>query len=110
MKPKYVISLLLVLVGTNLFTYETSRYFTTCVLLKRARARVEDVVESQQAGGVEPRGQPFRVQIDRAIGNAGGMYYGWNEGLLYWGIGGLLAISGLLVTRLEPSQKDVAPE
>lgn len=107
MKTKSIVSLVLVLVGTNLLTYATARYLTTYEVLTHARARVNAVLERQRAGEQRP-GQSTESQIDMAVGQAGGMYYWWNEGLLYWGAGGLLVISGLLVTRLEPLRKDAA--
>jgi hypothetical protein len=105
MKPKYVVALVLVLVGTNLFTYATARYWTTQHVLRAARQRVVAAQEKHRAG--ERRlGQTLEDQIQMAVNNAGGLYYWWNDGLLHWGVGGLLVISGILVTRLEPRRGD----
>jgi hypothetical protein len=107
MKLKHLVALVLVLVGTNLFTFATSRYWTTKDVLTRARERVSAVRERQRAGE-QRHGQSPESQIDMAIGMAGGMYYWWNDGLLYWGVGGLLTISGILVTRLDIRKTNAA--
>lgn len=105
MKTKHVVALVLVLVGSNLFTYATTRYWTTRHVLSQARERVVAVQERQRAGEQRP-GQTPELQIQRAVSMAGGMYYWWNDGLIYWGAGGLLFISGILTTRLEQRGKN----
>jgi len=105
MKSKHIVALVLVLAGTNLFTYATTRYWTTEHVLSRERERVMAVVENRRAGEQHP-GQTLETQIRLAVGMAGGMYYWWNDGLIYWGAGGLLAISGVLVAFLEPRKND----
>lgn len=104
MKTKHLIALILVLVGTNLFTFATSRYWTTKHVLTRARERVIKVMEQQRSGETRP-GQSLELQIQRAISMAGGMYYWWNDGLIYWGAAVLLTLSGLAVTRYELRKK-----
>jgi hypothetical protein len=103
-KTKYLIALSLVLVGTNLFTFATSRYWTTKHVLTRAREHVITVMEQQRSGETRTGLSP-ELQIQRAIGMAGGMYYWWNDGLIYWGAAVLLTLSGLAVTRYELRKK-----
>lgn len=103
MKTKHFIALILVLVGTNLFTYATSRYWTTKHVLTRALERVSAVTEQQRSGEAHP-GQSPELQIRRAISGAGGMYYWWNDGLFYWGAAVVLTLSGLAVTGYEPQK------
>ena len=105
MRTKNLVALILVLVGTNLFTYATARYWTTQHVLTRAGERVVDIFEKQKAGE-QPIGQSPEKQILLAVSFAGGMYYWWNDGLIYWGAAVLLTFSGLAVTRYEPRKKD----
>jgi hypothetical protein len=107
MKPKYLVALALVLVGTNLFTYATARYWTTRHVLARARERVLAVQADEHAGVVHV-GQDPDSSIQMAVNNAGGLYYWWNEGLIYWGAGSVLILSGLLVTKLNSHNKSTA--
>ena len=100
-KAKNIIALLLVLSGTNLFTYTTARYRTTREVLQRARERVATVLENQRRDE-QRSGQIPERQIQLAVKNAGGLYGGWNQDVTYWGAGCVLAISGVLVTFYEP--------
>lgn len=107
MKTKYLIALILVLVGTNLFTFATTRYWTTKHVLTRAQERMNSALRKEglyervyQSGGA--RSAP----LHSAIPEAGGMYYWWNDGLLFWGAAVLLTLSGLAVTRYGPLTKD----
>jgi hypothetical protein len=58
-------------------------------------------MEQQRRGETRPGQNPER-QIQMAISMAGGMYYWWNDALIYWGAAVLLTLSGLAVTRYEP--------
>jgi hypothetical protein len=106
MRSKYFTALALIFLGTNLFTYATTRYWTTNHVLTRASEHTAEIMDRQRAGQLRPDQPPDRLILS-AIGNAGGMYHWWNEGLLYWGAAGVLIISGFLVTKLD-SRKDVA--
>src|SRR6266436_801720 len=105
MKTKHFVALVLLLAGTNLFTYATARYWTTHLVLTRARERVKAVLEKQRAEGQRPDQSP-ESGIDMAVSMAGGMYGWWNDGLSYWGSGAVLVISGILVTQLETRKKN----
>jgi len=97
-KAKVLISLLLVLLGTNLFTYATTRYKTTKGVLTRAGERMDEALKKEglyeQVYSAE---HPRFISITQAISLAGGMYYWWNDALTYWGAAGLLIIIGVLV-------------
>ncbi len=95
------------LVGTNLFTFATARYWTTKHVLTRAQERMDSALKKE--GLYEqfyPSDRPRSVSLTFAIPFAGGMYYWWNDGLIYWGAAILLILSGLAVTRYEPRTKD----
>jgi hypothetical protein len=104
-KTKYLIALALVLIGTNLFTYATARYWTTRHVLTRAHERVVAALDRQRSGEIRPGQSPDR-EIMTAVSMAGGRYYWWNDGLIYWGAAFLFTFSGLAVTRYEPRKKD----
>lgn len=105
-KPKYFIALILVLIGTNLFTFACSRYWTTRHVLSQASERVSTVM-AQQEGGDAAVDFSSWPRIRHAIEWAGGRYYWWNAGLVYWGGGVVLILSGLAVTRYQPRTKNV---
>ncbi len=86
------------LVGTNLFTHATTRYITTRRVLTSARDRLEIALKTEGLyEQVFPSNRPRSIPITSAISQAGGMYYWWNDGLAYWGDGGILALVGSLV-------------
>lgn len=97
--------MILVLIGTNLFTFATSRYWTTGHVLKRAEEGVIAVMEKQEIVSASSDHQPY-TGILRAISGAGGIYYWWNDGVIFWGAGVVLILSGLAVTRYEPLKND----
>ena len=99
MKTKNFVALGLLLIGTNVFTYATTRYWTTDHVLSSAEDRVAKVIERRRAGEERP-GQDYESQIQIAVGMAGGMYHWYNDALLFWGVGGVLVVSGLLTARL----------
>ena len=105
MKTKYLLAFILVLLGTNVFTFATARYWTTRHVLTRAHESVVAVLDKQRAGELRP-GQTPEMQIQRAVSMAGGMYYWWNDGLAYWGVGAIFTLSGLAVMAYEPRRKD----
>jgi hypothetical protein len=109
MKPKHVIALILLLVGSNIFTFATTRYLTTRDVLTTAQQRMESALKKEGLyDQVYPSDRPRSVALALAIHEAGGMYYWWNEGLLYWGLGGLLAIAGALVPLVQSRRQHVA--
>lgn len=113
MKPKYIVSLILILVGTNLFTYATARYWTTGYVLTRAKERTYAALRKEGLDYLiyppeKITASKPNISVFMAINQAGGMYYWWNEGLLYWGLGSVLAISGLLATQLVSKKHDDA--
>ncbi len=97
MKPKYIVAVILILVGTNLFTYATARYWTTGYVLTRAKERTYAALRKE---GLDYLIYPPEkiiaskpnFSVFMAINQAGGMYYWWNDGLLYWGLGSVLVI------------------
>jgi len=107
MKTKLLIGLILVLLGTNLFTYATARYTTTEHVLKRARERVEAALKKEglyeQVYLNDPR---HGVSVNLAISGAGGMYYSWNRALSFWGVAVLLIVTGILLPLVRSRKKD----
>lgn len=105
-KPKYFIALALVLIGTNLFTFATTRYWTTKHVLTQAQDNLDAALKKEGLyDKIYPPDHPRNVAIMWAIGHSGGMYYWWNDGLIYWGAAVVLTLSGLAVTRFEPRAK-----
>jgi hypothetical protein len=106
MKPKLIIGLLLVLVGTNLFTFATTRYLTTKHVLTRAEERMDAALKKEGLyESVFPKDRPLSVEISLAISQAGGWYYWENDAVIYWGGAILLVITGLAATRYEQRKK-----
>ncbi|MAE59954.1 MAG: hypothetical protein CMJ49_01205 [Planctomycetaceae bacterium] len=99
-KSNVIVSIVFILIGTNVFTYATARYLTTSIVLSRAEQRTESALRDR----LRDQGIPEQVfqnnrqaKIGYAIRSAGGMYYWWNTALAYWGIGILLTVTGLAV-------------
>lgn len=114
MKAKFLIGLVLMLVGTNLFTYATTHYWTTSYVLPRAlsgtysalrQAGHYDLIYPPETNSTE---QKPNSSVFMAINMAGGMYYWWNDGILYWIAGGLLTVSGVLVPFVQSRQRATA--
>ena len=109
MKTKLFIGLVLVLLGTDLFTYATSRYMTTKYVLTRARERMEAALKKEELyEQVYRTDQPRIGPISLAISQAGGMYYWWNDGLVFWGAAVLLTATGILVPFVQPRRMNAA--
>ena len=81
MKTKHLIALVLVLLGTNIFTYATARYWTTGHVLTRAQERTyaalrkEGLYELIYPPEKFPTAKPPNISVFMAIHEAGGMYY-----------------------------------
>jgi hypothetical protein len=106
MKTKHFLALVFVLVGTNLFTFATTRYWTTRHVLTQATERMNAALRKEGLyEQLYPPDRPRRVSLSLAIDQAGGMYYWWNDGLIYWGTAVVLTLSGLAVTRYAPTTK-----
>ena len=107
MKTKHLVALVLVLLGTNLFTFASTRYWTTKHVLTRAQERMDAALKAEGLyEQVYPSDRPRSVPLSLAIGLAGGMYYWWNDGLIYWGAAVLFILSGLAVFRYRAPTKD----
>jgi hypothetical protein len=103
MKPKYIIALALVLAGTNLFTFATTRHLTTEEVLTRAQERMDTALENHGLyTQVHPEDRPRSADLELAINLAGGMYYWYNEAVVCWGAAAILTFSGLAVSRYQP--------
>jgi hypothetical protein len=104
---KNLVALVLVLAGTNLFTFATTRYLTTKDVLTQAQERMNAALKKEGLyEEVFPDDRARSVAIVLAIPLAGGMYYWWNDGLKYWGAAIVFILSGLAVTRYETRRKN----
>lgn len=109
MKTKLFVAVVLVLVGTNLFTYTTTRYETTRTVLIRAEERLKAALNTEGLyEQVFPADQPRSAAVVLAISQAGGGYYWWNDALWYWGAAVILTISGFLVPFVGLRRRDAA--
>jgi hypothetical protein len=109
MKGKHLIGFLLILIGTNTFCFATTRYWTTRYVVTRAQERLDVALKKEGLWEqVHPVDGPSKVSLMLAISLAGGMYYWWNEGLIYWGAGFVLTAAGVLVSKYEPRKKNAA--
>jgi hypothetical protein len=106
-KAKYLVGLVLVLVGTNLFTFATTRYQTTRDVLTAAKERVTATLRKEGYYDTPTPADPHGVKINLAISQAGGMYYWWNDGLVYWGAAVVLTLSGFAVMCFRPRENAV---
>jgi uncharacterized membrane protein len=112
-KTKHFIGLVLVLVGTNLFTFAASRYWTTQHVLIRAQDRLDaaltkDGLYDQVYPIPDGRPRPQSVDIPLAVRNAGGSYYWWNAAIGYWLVGVLLVLVGVGIMFYVPQKKPAA--
>jgi len=106
MKIKYIIALVLILAGTNLFSYAATRYATTESVLIQAGNRTTDFLEKEgilKADGID--NLPLRNGILIRIHTAGGIYFWGNDGRVLCLLGGVLTAIGIVVTRYEPARK-----
>jgi len=105
---KAFLSVLLILIGSNICTYAATRYITTRDTLTTARGKVETFLRTS---GVLPAidDAPMIDPTDlaaagkRLVGDvalAGGMYHWWNDSLPYYGIGIVLCVAGVLTWNL----------
>ena len=102
MKIKHIIAFVIFVVGTNVFTYATTRYWTTAHVLNRGQSNMEAALKREGLYEAVYLSQgPNAVQLRMAIRGAGGMYYWYNDGLIYWGAGALLMIIGALIPLVE---------
>lgn len=110
MKSRSLIAVLLLLVGTNLFVYATTRQWTTKHVLTNAKTRLEtamrDVGLYDQVFPADDSQKRSTASI--AIALAGGRYYWWNDAIPYWAFGGFLTVSGLAVAGYRPKAKAAA--
>jgi hypothetical protein len=97
-----VVSACFLVAGTAVFTYATTRTWTTELVLQHAGGRVAEYLESHNLlRGPTNRDVPIAedVQLEsRAlvgiVHGVGGMYYWWNDAIPYWGAGLLLFAVG----------------
>jgi hypothetical protein len=99
-KTNHLIAILLLLLGTNLMTFAATRYWTTSSVLTAAQKRMDAALKKEGLyEQVYPSDRPRSVALILAIPDAGGMYYWWNEALVYFAVGVVVSASGLAVTR-----------
>jgi hypothetical protein len=109
LKTKLVIGLVLMLIGTNLFTYATTRYSTTKRVLTDAFERVDAAIKKEETQEQYSSDRPpLILPIGRAVTQAGEMYYWWNGALRFWAVAVLLIASGVFVPFVESRRTNVA--
>ena len=104
-KVKYIIAAGLLVAGTAVFTYATTRTWTTELVLTRAGQRVSAYLEAHDLLGgrsnadvsVDENTHLESRQLLGSVYLAGGMYYWWNDAIPYWGLGTLLFATGWVV-------------
>jgi hypothetical protein len=97
MKKKHIVAAVLLFVGTNLFTYATTRYLTTKHVIGIVDERLSVLIEKEGLLPWESPGRPLR----QVTMHAGGMYYWGNTAGWYWVISGLILFTGVLVPFVE---------
>ena len=106
-KTRLILGLLFVLLGTNVFTYATTRYTTTKQVLTHARSRMDAALNQEGLyEEVYPPGRPRSYFLMSAISGAGGMYYWWNDALVYWGVASVLASTGVLLPFVRSATRE----
>ena len=107
MKTKHLIALILVLVGTNIFTFATTRYWTTQHVLTRAQERMDTALKKHGLyDQIYPADRPLSIDFIGAIRSAGGMYYWWNDAIGYWLAGVLFVLAGIGFAFHGPRRKN----
>ena len=77
MKWNTIVGLILVILGTNLFTYAATRYWTADHVITNAYERAKLTIEKQKSGEMPPNiGQSPGSQILMAISLTEGLYHG----------------------------------
>ena len=77
MKWNIIVGLLLVILGTNLFTYAATRYWTADHVITRTYERAKFTMDKQISGEMPPHpGQTPEGQVLMAISMTEGMYHG----------------------------------
>lgn len=102
---QFLVSVIFMLVGAIIFTYATTRTWTTELVLTRARDRMRVYLESKEIcpsldhanDSVNPDAIMECRQALGCVTEAGGMYYWWNDAIPYWGMGTFLFAVGVVV-------------
>ncbi len=102
---KSVVAAALLIAGTAIFTYATTRTCVTKLVLTRAADRVSTYLElknlkigvSNQDAQIDSETDLASRQLVGRVLDAGGMYSWWNDAIPYWGAGVFLFAVGLLV-------------
>jgi hypothetical protein len=99
------LSIAMLLAGTMVGTYAYTRYSTTSAVLTTAGASAGAFLQEEGYFPGEDESKPFPAEDKFSRGRmlilqislAGGMYYGWNELLPYYGITVFLLVTGVLL-------------
>lgn len=115
MKTKYLIALIFLLLGTNLFTYSTTRATTTRNVLTRAQRNIDTAFEKEgfydfdTADKAETEKIITQSKIIIAgIYDAGGEYYWYNNALFFCFFALLLTVTGVLIPLVQSRKSPVA--
>ena len=104
-KSRFFIASAFLVLGTALFTYATTRTWTTELVLSRASDRVSEYLEaknlligvSNQDVDIDKETHVEARSLVGAVAGSGGMYYWWNDAVPYWGGGLFLLVVGCLI-------------
>ena len=113
---KPLLSTAFVVAGTALFTYATTRTWTTELVLTRASDRVSEYLESNNLligasnkdMNIDEDTHVEARQLVGRVAGAGGVYYWWNDAIPYWGGGLLLFVIGCLIPIVRRSTRGLS--
>ena len=104
-RMKYLVSVAFIVSGAVIFTYASTRAWTTRLVLTNASEHVRAYLEIKNLyPGPSNRDvlidEDTQLESKRLLGDVwgvGGRYYWWNDAIPYWGLGVLLLFIGVLV-------------
>ena len=94
MKSKVITSIVLMLIGSNIFTYSTMTYSLKERLREQGRSHIETIHD-----------EDVKQEKTIALARAYGSNKNWNFSLGFWGLGGMTFIIGLAIPFVKDQKK-----